>query len=554
MIEILKRLTSRPILFSEMLFASLFGNLLALVSPIFVILVLNRYIAHGVDTTLATLTIGTVIAIILEYIFRRVRYRFAEVINKNVDRQQDINSFFISKNSKALSFSQIPSETIRDIITSTESVRQVYSPSNICLLLDVPFAILFLSTLYFLNPILCYITFIFVAAVSMAVLTGILSLRVPIQKMRQASGLRVQVIDALVSSPDTIRMFDRSNFLETRWLAATDSLRTLSRFIGDRQYRIQSAIRSASALLTVLIISVGALLVVDGKLDVGTMIGANILAARALMPIVGLSQQVDIWVRAGQARRSLANFAQIPLERKSGTAINNYSGNIEVKNMTFTYPNMGSTLIDEINFSVSAGEVLCISGRNGSGKTTLAKLLAGLLDPGRGQILAGGIDLQQIAPDWWRQAIMYLPQEPHFMNGSIRENFNAFNPDLTTPEIRKLLVDVGLEFLADESPGGLDQPVGKSGFNFSLGVRRRLALARALSHDGPLVILDEPTEGIDAIGASYVYKIMNEMVRNKKTIIACSHDRDIIRGAHLFLDLDEGPRPIIKDINKDENA
>ena len=554
MIEILKRLTSRPILFSEMLFASLFGNLLALVSPIFVILVLNRYIAHGVDTTLATLTIGTVIAIILEYIFRRVRYRFAEVINKNVDRQQDINSFFISKNSKALSFSQIPSETIRDIITSTESVRQVYSPSNICLLLDVPFAILFLSTLYFLNPILCYITFIFVAAVSMAVLTGILSLRVPIQKMRQASGLRVQVIDALVSSPDTIRMFDRSNFLETRWLAATDSLRTLSRFIGDRQNRIQSAIRSASALLTVLIISVGALLVVDGKLDVGTMIGANILAARALMPIVGLSQQVDIWVRAGQARRSLANFAQIPLERKSGTAINNYSGNIEVKNMTFTYPNMGSTLIDEINFSVSAGEVLCISGRNGSGKTTLAKLLAGLLDPGRGQILAGGIDLQQIAPDWWRQAIMYLPQEPHFMNGSIRENFNAFNPDLTTPEIRKLLVDVGLEFLADESPGGLDQPVGKSGFNFSLGVRRRLALARALSHDGPLVILDEPTEGIDAIGASYVYKIMNEMVRNKKTIIACSHDRDIIRGAHLFLDLDEGPRPIIKDINKGENA
>ena len=554
MIEILKRLTSRPILFSEMLFASLFGNLLALVSPIFVILVLNRYIAHGVDTTLATLTIGTVIAIILEYIFRRVRYRFAEIINKNVDRQQDINSFFISKNSKALSFSQIPSETIRDIITSTESVRQVYSPSNICLLLDVPFAILFLSTLYFLNPVLCYITFIFVAAVSMAVLTGILSLRVPIQKMRQASGLRVQVIDALVSSPDTIRMFDRSNFLETRWLAATDSLRTLSRFIGDRQYRIQSAIRSASALLTVLIISVGALLVVDGKLDVGTMIGANILAARALMPIVGLSQQVDIWVRAGQARRSLANFAQIPLERKSGTAINNYSGNIEVKNMTFTYPNMGSTLIDEINFSVSAGEVLCISGRNGSGKTTLAKLLAGLLDPGRGQILAGGIDLQQIAPDWWRQAIMYLPQEPHFMNGSIRENFNAFNPDLTTPEIRKLLVDVGLEFLADESPGGLDQPVGKSGFNFSLGVRRRLALARALSHDGPLVILDEPTEGIDAIGASYVYKIMNEMVRNKKTIIACSHDRDIIRGAHLFLDLDEGPRPIIKDINKDENA
>ena len=116
------------------------------------------------------------------------------------------------------------------------------------------------------------------------------------------------------------------------------------------------------------------------------------------------------------------------------------------------------------------------------------------------------------------------------------------------------MVEVGLEALADESPGGLNQTVGKGGFHFSLGVRRRLALARALSHDGPLAILDEPTEGIDATGASYVYKIMNEMVRNGKTIIACSHDREIIRGAHLFLDLNERPQPTIKDIKKNKPA
>ena len=551
MLEILKRLLSRPILFGEMLLASLFGNLLALVTPIFVILVLNRYIAHGVDTTLATLATGTIIAILLEYIFRRVRYRFAEALNENADKQQDISAFYTAKNSKIFSFSQIPSETVRDIITSTDSIRQVYSPSNICLLLDVPFALIFLSTLYFLNPILCYITLVFITIVSLGILSSILSLRTPTRNMRQASGLRAQVIDASVSSPDTIRAFDHSKFLEERWSAATNSIHTLSRYIWDRQNRIQTAIRGANSLLTVLIITAGALLVVDGKLDVGAMIGANILAARALMPIISLSQQVDGWVRAGQARRSLADFVQIPKERQSGTAINKYSGNIEVRNMTFTYPSLSSTLIDELNFSVRAGTVLCVSGENGSGKTTLAKLLAGLLEPGRGQILVGGIDLQQIAPDWWRKQIMYLPQEPYFINGSIRENFNAFNPDLSASEIRKLLVMVGLETLADESPGGLDQPVGKGGINLSLGVRRRLALARALSHDGPLAILDEPTEGIDATGASYVYNVMNEMARNKKTIIACSHDREIIRGAHLFLDLNERPRPNIKDINKD---
>ena len=554
MLEILKRLTSRPILFFEMLLASLFGNLLALVSPIFVILVLNRYIAHGVDTTLATLTIGTVIAIILEYIFRRVRYKFAEELNSHIDKQQDITAYDAVRNSKLFPFSQIPSESIRDIIGSTDSIRYVYSPSNICLLLDVPFAVIFLLTLYFLNPILCYITLIFVIVVAISVLFGIISLRIPTQKLRQTSGLRDQIIEASISSPDTIRTFDRSNYFDSRWSVATNSIHTLSRYIWDRQNRIQSAIRSASAFLTVIIISIGAVLVVDGKLDVGAMIGANILAARALMPIVSFSQQVDSWVRASQSKRSLSDFLKIPRERSSGTAIRNYSGEIDVRNVTFTYPNLASTLMEEISFSIKTGEVLCISGQNGSGKTTIAKLLAGLLEPGQGKILAAGIDLQQIAPDWWRKQIIYLPQEPYFINGSLRENFNAYNPDLTSQEIRKLLVEVGLEFLADESPGGLDQAVGKGGANFSLGVRRRLALARALSHDGPLAILDEPTEGIDAIGASYVYRIMNELVSSGKTIIACSHDREIIRGAHLFLDLDEQPYPTIKDINKNKST
>ena len=212
------------------------------------------------------------------------------------------------------------------------------------------------------------------------------------------------------------------------------------------------------------------------------------------------------------------------------------------------------TALRDVSFNVNHGETFVIMGLSGSGKSTLAKLLAGLLDPGQGQILASGIDLQQIAPDWWRKQIIYLPQEPYFINGSIKENFNAYNPDLTTGEIRKFLIEVGLEALADESPGGLNQSVGKGGFNFSLGVRRRLALARALSHDGPLAILDEPTEGIDATGTSYVYKIMNEMVRNGKTVIACSHDREIIRGAHLFLDLNERPQPTIKDIKKNKPA
>ena len=554
MTEIIKRLSSRPLLFFEMILASLFGNILALVTPIFVILVLNRYISHGIDTTLITLSMGAIIAIFLEYNFRRVRYKFACLINYNTEKIQEIDVFNTIKYSKYNSFNKIPSDAIRDVIARTDSLKQIYSASNICLLLDAPFAFIFILTLYLLNPILCYITLGFITILSLGVFFGIVSLRLPFQKTHQAQRLKSQVIDASLGSPDTVRSFDRSGYLEKRWSIATESIAKLNSHIRDRQNLIQNIIRAATGLLTIVIISAGALLVVDGRLDIGAMIGANILAARALMPIVSLTQQADGWVRADQDKTSLKDFVQLPRENTAGIALKSFSGGIELRNVTFSYPNLSSTLLDQISFSVNKGQVLCISGRNGNGKTTLAKLITGLLDPVRGQILADGIDLQQIALDWWRQNIIYFPQEPYLLNGTIRENFNAFNPDLGIKEIRDLLISVGLEKLADETTSGIDHPVGRSGELFSLGVRRRIALARSLSYDGTLAILDEPTEGIDSEGASYIYNIMNKMVHNGQTIIAFSHDREIIRGAHLFLDLDEKPRPLIKSINNANKA
>jgi ATP-binding cassette subfamily C protein LapB len=187
--------------------------------------------------------------------------------------------------------------------------------------------------------------------------------------------------------------------------------------------------------------------------------------------------------------------------------------------------------------------VLVVTGANGSGKTTLARMLAGLLEPGRGSLLVDGIDLAQIAPAWWRQQLVYLPQEPRFMNATLRENLLAFNENLDAGSMHALLTRVGLDKYVDENQMGMDLMLVNGGTNLSLGIRRRLALARALSHNGKLVVLDEPTEGLDADGARHVYQVMNELASQGHTIIACSHDAQIIRGAHHLLDLNIKPVP-----------
>ena len=134
---------------------------------------------------------------------------------------------------------------------------------------------------------------------------------------------------------------------------------------------------------------------------------------------------------------------------------------------------------------------------------------------------------------------MYIFQEPDFFNDTLRNNFSTYNPDLGANDIHQLLGRVDLLTLTDENPEGLDQKIKNNGRRLSLGVRRRLALARALCHDGVLAILDEPTEGMDPKGASTVYNVMNELAERKCTMVVFSHDRNIVRGANHFLNLGE---------------
>jgi ATP-binding cassette subfamily C protein LapB len=148
--------------------------------------------------------------------------------------------------------------------------------------------------------------------------------------------------------------------------------------------------------------------------------------------------------------------------------------------------------------------------------------------------------------NWWRKQVIYLPQEPRFQEGSIRDNFLAVKDDLNDNDIRKLLADVGLNEIIDKTVGGLEQVISEAGTSLSLGVRRRLALARALVHGGRLVVLDEPTEGIDADGASSVYSVMNELSSSGRTLIVCSHDKEIVSGAHHTIDLDDGAKAVMR--------
>ncbi|PHS79297.1 MAG: ABC transporter [Rhodospirillaceae bacterium] len=545
MSELFKRLKAFPLVTFELLGASLFANILALASSLFVIQVLNRYVAHGVDASLMTLVGGVLIAIVFEFAFRQIRLTLADALAKPFDRAYAASSYEVLTCARGDALAQLSPGQKREAAAAADAVQQAYSAPSMAAYLDLPFAAVFLGALLLLSPPLALITFIFAILVCILGLVNFWAMKGPTQSMQGHLAQRQGLLDSVLSDPDTVRAFTAESFLRKRWSAVLDSLETARTTMAKRQGSQQNTIIAVQALLSTATIAVGGMLVVAGDLDVGLLIGANILAARTLAPIIRITQSAAVIAKATTSIQVVENFARLPREARDGSALGLYKGAVELKDLGFAYAGQPTPLFESINLKLQPGSLCVVTGANSMGKTSLARLLVGLLKPTRGQILVDGVDLAQVAPEWWRRQIIYLPQEPSFFNGTVRDNILAYAPTMDEAGLNKVIRDAGLESYFAQSQHGFDTQLIAGGRDLSLGIRRRLALARALASEGQLVILDEPTEGLDAEGTQQISKVMNALNQRGCTIIALSHDRNIIQGAPLILDLNVKPIPQI---------
>lgn len=541
--EFFRRLSLKPGLSIEIGLASLFANILALAGSLFVIQVLNRYVAHGIDATLTTLTTGVLLAIVLEFIFRRLRMRLARAVSAGPDQAVASAGFNVLLKARAGALERIPQGQRQQIINATASIEKAYGAGNIGTVFDVPFALLFIGVLFLLSPVLSGVVGIFALAMFLLGTLRSRAMQKDTHQLLQASGASNALIRSATGEIDTVRAFNASSFLGKLWQQQMAKTQTLRRAMETRQGGTQIIVQSSTALMSVFVVSIGAALVVAGELDVGAMIGANILGSRALAPISRFSQLGAIFAEASESMAILREFSKLPLEPENGSFKSKYLGGLEFKDVAFVFPGGTTPLFESLSLVLEPGTILVISGSNGTGKTTLARIISGVIEPVRGQILADGLDLRQASPQWWRRQIIYLPQEPTLLNATIRENLMTVNPDLQSEQLGKAIAATGLANFLDESPKGLETPLSDNGRNLSLGIRRRLALARALCTDGMLVIFDEPTEGLDAEGIACVYAAMKELAKRGRTIIVISHDPKIVKGAQVAIDLNIKPVP-----------
>jgi ATP-binding cassette subfamily C protein LapB len=225
------------------------------------------------------------------------------------------------------------------------------------------------------------------------------------------------------------------------------------------------------------------------------------------------------------------------------------SGQIEFREVKFSYPGQETLALDSLSFKVDAGERVGLIGRIGSGKSTAARMMMGLYEPAEGSILMDGTDIRQIDPADLRRNLGYVSQDNYLFFGSVRENISFGAPHLDDDTILRAANVAGVTDFVRTHPHGFDLQVGERGMGLSGGQRQSVVIARALLLDPPIVLLDEPTSHMDNSSEALFKKRLEDILPGK-TLVLVTHRSSLLSLVDRLIIIDHGK--IVADGPKDD--
>ena len=541
MFFIFRKIFADRALFFKMLVASLFVNLLALATPIYVIQVLQRYIAYGVISTLITLFFGIIFIVIFEFFFKNIRHRMARQYELgNVTYANQVLNKLVSIKTQIY---EVSKKFRNDVINHhLSNIQNTFSATNIVSMLDVPFTLIFLLALFLIHYQLGLITLFFLGLPFLV--NKVLNERV--HKLSQQSVLdnnnTFRLFENVLTRNSTIKYFNILKFISNSWNLIANKIANTRENLETEKNLVSSFSGLIASLLTVFIIGWGATLAVDGQISVGALIGANILAARALMPVNRLVILQDQISRMENSYNELNKFSSYASDKSEGREIQDLKGKIVLEDAFFQYPEQKNPIFESLNLTVSPGELAVIVGNNGSGKSTLIKSLSGILEFTRGRFFLDDIEIGQLSEKWYRSNLIYSPQEPKFVDGTIKDNLIG-DKKIEQNQFIKILTDTNLINFINSDKNGVNKILDSSDDQLPLGIKKRMALARGMINNGKVVFLDEPTEGLDNEAKKSVNKIIKNFKNEKRSIIIATNDQSIIDISDILIDLNSKPKP-----------
>ncbi len=529
-------------LFGEVLIASFFIQLFALISPLFFQVVVDKVLVHKGLTTLDVLVIGLIAVSVFDVILGGLRtYVFSHTTNR-VDVELGARLF---RHLMALPLSYFQSRRVGESVARVrelENIRNFLTGNALTVVIDLFFTVVFLAVMYFYSPTLTYIVLgaiPFYAAISILI-TPVLRKRLE-EKFQRGAENQSFLVEA-VTGVETFKAMAVEPQTQRKWedqLAAyvTAGFRAnVTATIGGQ------GIQLVQKVVTALTLWIGATLVIGGELTIGQLIAFNMLAARVAEPILRLSR---LWQDFQQVRISLERLGDIlnqtaePTHNPNRLSLPGIRGLIRFDHVNFRYRPDGPRILHDVSLEVPAGQVLGVVGPSGSGKSTLGKLLQRLYVPETGRVTVDGVDLSTVDPAWLRRQVGVVLQESILFNRSVRENIALSDPTLPMDDVIAAARRAGAHEFICGLAEGYDTRIEERGANLSGGQRQRIAIARALITEPRVLIFDEATSALDAESEEIIQANMADIVADR-TVIIIAHRLSALRICDRIVTIEEG--------------
>ncbi len=531
----------------QVLLASFIINFLALVSSLYVMNVYDRVVPNKAYGTLWVLSIGVITAIIFELMAKLLRAYLTDIAGKKADLIISSALFRRVLNIK-LQERPVSSGSYANNLRDFESVREFMTSASLLTLVDLPFLFLFIFVMFLVAGKLAFVPLTIIPVV---IIVGLFA-QIPLSRfinesMRESSqrqGLTVEAIEGL----ETLKTNNAFNWAQKRWdfftaksAASSIKVKNISNFVTNFTMMMQQ-------LNTVFLVLTGTYLIHSDnpseKITMGALIACVILSGRALAPLGQIAGLAIRFQQAWLALKGVNGIVERATDRDSErnyVTLSHIQGAVKFHHVSFGYSKDGEPTVNNLDLTLQPGEKVAILGKIGSGKSTMLKLAAGLYEPQQGNISLDDVDLRQIDPHFLRNQVVLLEQNPRLFLGTLRENLDLARMDgfSTDQDLLNALARFGLIDLIRQHPRGLDMPLGEDGLGLSGGQKQMVALARMTLKDPRVVLLDEPTTGLDQTSEVYALRALAHWCQSR-TLVVVTHRSQVLQLVNRIVVVEDG--------------
>lgn len=521
--------------------AAMAMHFLALASPIFFQLVIDKVIVHQSVSTLWVLGVGIVIALCFEALFAYLRQILTLSATNKIDMRLTRVTFAHLLSLPIDYFETTTAGVVTRHMQQVEKIRQFLTGRMFYSVLDLTSLIVFLPILFAYSVKLALITLVFTLLIALIVAAMVPTYQRRLNALYTAEGNRQSMMVETIHGMRTVKALAIEPTQRRLWDQRSAQAINMHFRVGQISITGNALTDFLNKLLPVIIIVVGAQDVFSQQLTVGALIGFQMLSGRVMQPLIAIVGLVNEYQETALSVRMLGEVMNRPPEGRAtaGGLRPQLAGEISFDDVTFRYPGSTVAALDRASFTIQAGSVVGIVGRSGSGKTTLTKLIQGLYSVQEGIVRFDKTDAREIELSHLRRQIGVVLQENFLFRGTVRENIAAGKLEATFEEIVAAAEAAGASEFIERMPQGYNTMLEENASNLSGGQKQRLSIARALLVKPRILVLDEAASALDPESEAIFINNLSKIAVGR-TVIMISHRLSTLVNANAILVMQHG--------------